>query len=164
MIPTISTLYRLFLWWTASSTKRQMKNIWSAIFGLVAWTRPKAFTPTGRVYYDVGGFYERHFEEKSWTETASDIYKESRVQYTESRWSGWPQPSIQGQFIEWFMKFQITILGRVGHKYYTSANKVLRASEADRRLDIPLPHRRCLTGQRARLAQCTCHRRIHTES
>ncbi|KAI9640307.1 hypothetical protein NHQ30_011357 [Ciborinia camelliae] len=91
---------------------------------------------TGRVYYDVGGFYERYFEGKSWTNKAGDIYEESRAQYAESHWSGWPEPSLQGPFFEWFMKFQDTILSGLGRRYYTSANKVLRGSEADRKLDI----------------------------
>jgi len=91
---------------------------------------------TGRVYYDVGGFYERYFEGKSWTNNARDIYEESRAQYIEGRWSGWPEPSLQDHFFEWFMKFQDTVLSGLGRRYYTSANKVLRGSEADRKLDI----------------------------
>ncbi|KAG9245612.1 hypothetical protein BJ878DRAFT_533795 [Calycina marina] len=91
---------------------------------------------TGRVYYDVGGFYERYFERKSWTKNARDIYEGSRAQYIEGRWSGWPEPSIQGPFFEWFMKFQHTVLSGLRRRYYTSANKVLRGSEADRKLDI----------------------------
>jgi hypothetical protein len=91
---------------------------------------------TGRVYYNVGGFYERYFEGKSWANNARVIYEESRAQYTEGRWSGWPEPSIQGPFFEWFMKFEDTVLSGLGHRYYTSANKVLRGSEADRKLDI----------------------------
>ena len=86
---------------------------------------------TGRVYYDVGGFYERYFEGKSWTNNARDIYEESRAQYIEGRWSGWPEPSLQDHFFEWFMKFQDTVLSGLGRRYYTSANKVLRGSEAD---------------------------------
>lgn len=54
---------------------------------------------TGRVYYDVGGFFGRYFEGKTWSNKAGSIYEKSRVQYTESRWSGWPEPSIQGQFL-----------------------------------------------------------------
>ncbi|KAG9242164.1 hypothetical protein BJ878DRAFT_536067 [Calycina marina] len=50
---------------------------------------------TGCVYYDVGGFYERYFERKPWTNNARDIYDESRAQYIEGHWSGWPEPSIQ---------------------------------------------------------------------
>ena len=34
----------------------------------------------GRVYYDVGGFFERYFEGKSWTNNARDIYEGSRAQ------------------------------------------------------------------------------------
>jgi len=34
------------------------------------------------------------------------------------------------------MKFQDTVLSGLGRRCYTSANKVLRGSEADRKLDI----------------------------
>jgi Fungal protein kinase len=34
------------------------------------------------------------------------------------------------------MKFQDNLFGRLRRRYYTSANKVLRGSEADCRLDI----------------------------
>ena len=91
---------------------------------------------TGRVHYDIGGFYERYFEGKAWTNNGRDIYEESRAQYTEGRWSGWPQPPTQSRFFEWFMKFQDTVFSRRRRRYYTSANKVLRGSEADRKLDI----------------------------
>ncbi|KAG9230390.1 hypothetical protein BJ875DRAFT_487995 [Amylocarpus encephaloides] len=90
----------------------------------------------GLVYDNVGGFYERYFDEREWSNNARDIYEESRAQYTGGRWSGWPEPSIQGPFFEWFMKFQGTVLDGLGRRYYTSANKVLRGSEADRKLDI----------------------------
>ncbi|KAK3064909.1 hypothetical protein LTS18_002769, partial [Coniosporium uncinatum] len=30
---------------------------------------------TGRVYYDVGGFYERYFEERSWTNNEGYLRK-----------------------------------------------------------------------------------------
>ena len=90
---------------------------------------------TGRVYYDVGGFYERYFEEKSWTNNARDIYEESRAQYTESL--EWVARTLNSRSnFEWFMKFQDTVLSGLGHRYYTSASKVLRDSEADRKLAI----------------------------
>ncbi|KFY03989.1 hypothetical protein V490_00032, partial [Pseudogymnoascus sp. VKM F-3557] len=91
---------------------------------------------TGRVYYDVGKFFERYFEGKVWTNNTKDIYENSRHQYAEGRWIGWPEPSAQGPFFEWFMKFQDTVLSGLDRRYYTSANKVLRGSEADRKLDI----------------------------
>jgi hypothetical protein len=55
---------------------------------------------TGRVYSDVGSFYERYFEGKCWTNNAWDIYEESRAQYAEGRWSGWPEPSLQSHFFK----------------------------------------------------------------
>ncbi|KAG9237290.1 hypothetical protein BJ875DRAFT_533004 [Amylocarpus encephaloides] len=112
-------------------------EIWTTVFNLVAHAAsPKAPTPptvltplrsgsasqrgveqttdevdqrileelTGRVYYDVGGFYEQYFEGKSWSNKARDIYEGFRTQYS--------------------------VLSRLRHRYYTSANKVLRDSEA----------------------------------
>lgn len=91
---------------------------------------------TGRVYYDVGGFYERYFEGKVWTNNAMDIYTKWVTQYVEGRWTGWPEPAVQGPFFEWFMKFQYTALSGLRRRYHTSTNKVLRGSEADRKLEI----------------------------
>ena len=50
--------------------------------------------------------------------------------------SQWPQLSHQGPFLQWFMEFQNTALGECSRKYYTSADKALRGSKADRKLDI----------------------------
>jgi len=74
--------------------------------------------------------------EKTWSNKAGDICEKSMAQYAEGRWSGWPEPSLQGPFFEWFIKFQDTVLSGLRRRYYTSANKVLRGSEADRKLDI----------------------------
>jgi hypothetical protein len=59
----------------------------------------------GRVYYDVGDFYERYFEGKPWINNAGDIHEESRAHYTEGRWSGWREPSIQSQIFFFFFFF-----------------------------------------------------------
>ncbi|KAJ2901648.1 uncharacterized protein MKZ38_001607 [Zalerion maritima] len=91
---------------------------------------------TGRVHYDVGRFFERYFEEKTWTNKVGDICEKSMAQYAEGRWSGWPEPSTQSSFFEWFMKFQDIVLSGLHRRYYTSANKVLRGAEADRKLNI----------------------------
>jgi hypothetical protein len=43
---------------------------------------------------------------------------------------------VQSLFFKWFTNFQSMIRGGLRGKYYTSANKELRGSEADRKLDI----------------------------
>ncbi|KAH8812673.1 hypothetical protein F5884DRAFT_832286 [Xylogone sp. PMI_703] len=91
---------------------------------------------TGRVYYDVKGFYKRYFEGKLWTEEVNDIYQGCTSHYDEGQWSNWPNPPVQDLFFEWFMNFQDNFRGRFRRKYYTSANKVLKGSEASRKLDI----------------------------
>jgi hypothetical protein len=140
-------------------------EFWIAVFDLVSWiktaTPPTAFeksisdTPlrsssasqrgneqkhdqvdlrileelAGRVYYDVGGLHERDFEEKAWTNNARDTYEKSRAQRVAR--------AFASRFdFKWFMKFPDNVFSGLGRRYYTSANKVLRASEADRKLDI----------------------------
>jgi hypothetical protein len=39
-------------------------------------------------------------------------------------------------FFEWFVKFQDTVFSGLRRRYYISVNKVLRGSEADRKLSI----------------------------
>ena len=90
----------------------------------------------GRVFVDVGSFFDQYFEKKTWSENAEINYNSSRWQQKDSRWSQWPQQSHQGPFLQWFMKFQDIALGKCSRKYYTSANKALRGSKADRKLDI----------------------------
>ncbi|KAG9236064.1 hypothetical protein BJ875DRAFT_541575 [Amylocarpus encephaloides] len=87
---------------------------------------------TGRVYSDVGGFFERYFEGKTWTNKAGSIYEESRAQYTEGRWREWPEPPTQIPFFKWFLEIQDTILSGLGRRYYTSPNKALGGSDTDR--------------------------------
>lgn len=72
---------------------------------------------TRRVYYDVGHFHKRYFKGKAWTNNAKDIYEESRAQYAEGHWSGWPEPSLQGPFFEWFLNFQNIVLSGLSRRY-----------------------------------------------
>jgi len=62
--------------------------------------------------------------------------KTLRVQYTEDRRSGWSESSLQSPILELFVKFHDSVIGGLRRMYYTSANKVLRGSEADRKLEI----------------------------
>jgi hypothetical protein len=71
---------------------------------------------TGRVYYDVGGFYERYFEGKTWTTKIMDIYKEAKAQYVQGCWSDWLENSNQDLVFEWLMKFQKRVLTELRHK------------------------------------------------
>ncbi|KAM3065250.1 hypothetical protein ACMFMF_011191 [Clarireedia jacksonii] len=58
------------------------------------------------------------------------------AQHTDGYWSNWPEPPSQTPFFRWFMKLQDSVLKGIDRRYYTSANKVLSGSEADRKLDI----------------------------
>ncbi|KAJ8102674.1 hypothetical protein POJ06DRAFT_280030 [Lipomyces tetrasporus] len=70
---------------------------------------------------------------KTWTNKALEIYKLSVAQYA---WSGWPEPPLQAVFFEWLKTFQDILMKELDSKYYTSVNRALRGSEADRKLDI----------------------------
>jgi hypothetical protein len=76
---------------------------------------------TGCVYYDVGGFFERYIEEKTWTNKAGEYLR--RVQspvYRESL--EWVARTLNSKsiFLERFMKFQDTVLSGLGRKYHTT--------------------------------------------
>ena len=47
---------------------------------------------------------------ESWPNNARDIYENLRVQYTEDRWSGWPESSLEIPFLQWFIKFQDSVV------------------------------------------------------
>jgi hypothetical protein len=59
----------------------------------------------------------------------------SRAQYAKAVGAG--GQSLTSKYIfEWFMKSQDMVLSGLGRRYYALANKVLRGSEAVRKLDI----------------------------
>jgi hypothetical protein len=72
---------------------------------------------------------------EAWTYNVTDIYETSRIQYTEDRWSGWPESSLQNSFLESFVKFQDLGHRRTSPRVLTSANEVLRGFKADRKLE-----------------------------
>ncbi|KAK9256933.1 hypothetical protein V1507DRAFT_501044 [Lipomyces tetrasporus] len=65
--------------------------------------------------------------------STSDFSKGRLAQYA---WSGWPEPPLQAVFFEWLKTFQDILMKELDSKYYTSVNRALRGSEADRKLDI----------------------------
>lgn len=91
---------------------------------------------TDRVFYDVGGFYERYFTDKHWTGKARKIYDGSRHYVIHGCWDGYPRVPVQALFFNWFMTLQDTVLDNLPRRYYTSANKALTGSDAGRKLDI----------------------------
>ncbi|KAG9248789.1 hypothetical protein BJ878DRAFT_579890 [Calycina marina] len=98
-------------------------EIWRRVFDLIALTSPKQLTmPTAF--------------EKAIFETPLRSSSASRGGLSRRATNGWAEPSTQISFFEWFMKFQDTVLSRLDRGFYTSANKVLRGLEADRKLDI----------------------------
>ena len=56
---------------------------------------------TGRIYYEPSKASSDNLR-GSWTNNTMDIYETLRVQYTEDRWSGWPESSLQSPFLESF--------------------------------------------------------------
>jgi hypothetical protein len=90
----------------------------------------------GCVYHDTGGFYEKYFEGKSWSSTASQIVQDANPQKINGRWTGYPNPPSQSAVLEWFWEFQSTYLSGRRSTYYTSYNKRLNGSDCNRQPDI----------------------------
>lgn len=68
---------------------------------------------------------------ESWPNNARDIYEKLRVQYTEDHWSSWPESSLEIPFLQWFIKFQDSVVSGFDRRYNTPADTVLRSSEVD---------------------------------
>jgi hypothetical protein len=62
--------------------------------------------------------------------TPVNCLRESRLRHASS------QGSFSFFFFEWFKKFQDSLFSRLHRRYYTSANKVVKGPEADRKLEI----------------------------
>ncbi|KAF7858906.1 hypothetical protein EAF04_008947 [Stromatinia cepivora] len=90
----------------------------------------------GRIYYDTKNFITNFIDGKNWSNQTWDIYKESKAQYRDGCWIDFPNPSVETEFYRWFMKFQGTVLHTLDRQYVTSNEKVLKGSEAKRKLDI----------------------------
>ncbi|KAL9125176.1 MAG: hypothetical protein Q9217_005580 [Psora testacea] len=90
-----------------------------------------------RTYRNVGGYFSKYFEGKTWTEKGKEIYRVVQDQKAGGRWTDFPESPVQDAVLEWLFRFQEEFLSDARGVYYTSeSSKDLTGAEARRQLDI----------------------------
>ncbi|KAM0226762.1 hypothetical protein ACHAPO_012096 [Fusarium lateritium] len=71
--------------------------------------RPVLDDLDGNVVFDVGGFYEKYFDNKSWSEAARNVVKSYKESSTPSGPDSRTEKDFRTDFLSWFTEFQATI-------------------------------------------------------
>ncbi|MCJ1251832.1 hypothetical protein MMC30_009070 [Trapelia coarctata] len=88
-------------------------------------------------YRNVGGFFQKYFEGKEWSNRSKDIYKAMKSRHVDGRWIDFPDPPVQNAVWEWLRSFQDKFLSGTQDIYYTTrSTKDLTGAEARRQLDL----------------------------
>ncbi|KAI9797634.1 MAG: hypothetical protein M1825_005732 [Sarcosagium campestre] len=88
-------------------------------------------------YRNVGGYFSKYFEGKTWTEKSKKIYQAVQDQKAAGRWIRFPESPVQDAVLKWLFRFQEEFLSDARGVYYTSESSGdLTGAEARRQLDI----------------------------
>ncbi|KAM4067835.1 kinase [Hirsutella rhossiliensis] len=88
-------------------------------------------------YRDVGGFFEKYFEGKEWTRSASGVYEATKHRHDGGAWTDLPNPPVQAGVLDWWFQFQDDCLSEERRRYYsTTKPKDLIGAEAKRQIDL----------------------------
>ena len=90
-----------------------------------------------RTHRNVGGFFKKYFDGRTWTKQNKNIYKVVKKRHAKGRWKDFPDPPEQEEVWEWLSGFQKEFLFDTRGAYYTSKNTgALTGAEAKRQLDF----------------------------
>jgi len=91
----------------------------------------------GCTYRNVGGFFEKYFEERPWSCKSKAIYNAVKKQYRGGRWTDFPDPPDDDAVWNWLSRFQDKHLSDSrGILYTTESTSDLTGGEAQRQLDL----------------------------
>jgi len=62
------------------------------------------YEPTGRIFRDVKGFFEKYFEQRSWSQRCTEVYNAMRMRYASGRWLDFPDPPDQVEVWYWLAR------------------------------------------------------------
>ena len=93
-------------------------------------------------YVDVPGFFEKYFDDKSWTEKGEDIFKSVKHTHSDGRWTTFPSDPIESAVWSWWSRFQHDYLTDSRGIYYTTGSKKeMTGLDSEGQLDILLKRR-----------------------
>ena len=93
-------------------------------------------------YVKVSGFFEKYFDNKSWTQKCKDIYESVTHIHSDGRWTTFPNQPTQDAVWSWWSGFQDEHLQESRGNYYTTeSKKEMTGSDSEAQLDILLKRR-----------------------
>lgn len=105
-------------------------------------TQPLIDEVSGCTFEKTGGFFEKYFEGKPWSETSTQIYKKVKKLHASGRWNDLPEKPAQDAVWEWWNEFQTEHLCEASGVYYTAESKAkITGTQGDRQLDVLLKSR-----------------------
>lgn len=72
-------------------------------------------------YCDVEEFFAKYLEGKEWTCRTLDIYNAMKDRHVNGMWTGFPDPPVQAQVLDWWFQFQNGFLSEERRCYYSTA-------------------------------------------
>ena len=91
----------------------------------------------GCSYIKVAGFFEKYFEDESWSQKGNEIYKSVKYMHSGDRWSAFPDKPIESAVWEWWSRLQDEHLTDSRGMYYrTTSKKEMTGLESEGQLDL----------------------------
>ena len=91
----------------------------------------------GCVYVKVQGFFEKYFEDKSWSQKGKEIYESVKHMHMGDRWTTFPDVPTEGAVWEWWSRLQEEHLTNLrGMFYRTTSKKEMTGLESEGQLDL----------------------------
>ena len=85
----------------------------------------------------VKGFFEKYFDNKSWTPKSKDIFGAMKSAHSDSQWTTFPDRSVESAVWEWWSQFQADHLTDLPGLYHRAVSKAEMANtEGERQLDL----------------------------
>jgi hypothetical protein len=95
----------------------------------------------GCVYQNTRGFYEKYYEQRSWSAAVEKLVLTVDPRIVDGRWTEYPNPPSQKAFLHWFWTFQDRFLQGARGVYDTSHSTPLAGSDWRRQPDLFLTTR-----------------------
>ncbi|KAK3045430.1 hypothetical protein LTR09_012970 [Extremus antarcticus] len=100
-------------------------------------------------YVKVPGFFEKYFDNKSWTQKSKDVFDAVKHTHSDGRWTTFPSTPTESAVWEWWSQLQNKHLTHVRGAYYTTKSKNdIVDTDGERQLDLFVKSRDATTRDR----------------
>ncbi|KAI9779875.1 MAG: hypothetical protein M1816_003322 [Peltula sp. TS41687] len=92
-------------------------------------------------FRDIPGFFEKYFDKADKAEQVEKIFQATKARYIDGKWADFPDPPLQSCVLDWLFHFQTNFFSHQRGIYYTTHDRPLPGSQADRQLDLLVKRR-----------------------